>query len=862
MYRLVVLLFIGIIAFSSNSFGQVYGILKGKVEDEDGKGLRGASVFIEGTQKGAVVRESDGSYVITGIVAGEYTIRFTFTGKTPLREKVRVSPSLTTTLNVVLKDETIQMEEVVKYVEREIVNHGKTGSMDSKTSDDIKNTAREGLGGIITLSAGVMASGSGFSVRGSRDEETSIRMDGMDISNSFTGGFGVSGSNYYPMVSAFAIEEVQVLKGGFSAEYGDVTSGVINSTVQTGRDDRYDGWVRWRTDLPALYGSQSSGTKVVREGTRFKPYESGEGAQLQGRNENTFEFGTGGPLPFLTKGNTFYLSGKYLHEKNRNASYEIYDPWGNNVGQRPDNGTWLRNITGRLKFNLMEGLALTLGGMFGLTSFESSSSAWLYANNEGWVYDQQANGQFILKTNDDGTPVTNGMPERMYKQNVIDNFVYNYYGLMTHTLSPTSFYEIRIMHSANNDYQSRRVGTDGPGFFSGWEMEMPTDDYMVRGSELVPGNDKIIDAYTLLTKSDLTADGYLRINLPQRNPLSGYYEGQANSSGTHNPWGLPNTFATSGSGGFSFREGSSWSIDGSYSEFFKTGEFDHNFKTGFQGTYYTLYRHSNGSAYDGNPFVDVYDDGRFGGNFYAEDAASREKTEKSFNPIKIGLYAQDQITYKNIIFSPGLRVDIFDPSTQYRATTVPFIPVRSDTGFADTKMKVQISPRLNVAYPITETSNIRLSYGMYFQMPSLNYLYDNFNLDLLRGSLVVGNPNLDAQRTNQYEIEYNLGVTNYLAFSTTIYYKDEYNKVGVLYIPTVPDPYYQYTTSEYGSSRGIEFNLRKKPQVSENFVFELNYNLGYSSGTSSSATSNYGILIDPYTNLPTFPLSEYPCQMI
>ena len=52
-----------------------YGTLKGKVLDEDGKGLRGASVFIEGTQKGAAVREDDGSYIISGITIGEYSVR-------------------------------------------------------------------------------------------------------------------------------------------------------------------------------------------------------------------------------------------------------------------------------------------------------------------------------------------------------------------------------------------------------------------------------------------------------------------------------------------------------------------------------------------------------------------------------------------------------------------------------------------------------------------------------------------------------------------------------------------------------------------------------------------------------------------
>ena len=860
MHKFLVLLFIGFVAFPSISLSQMYGTLKGKVVDENGKGLRGASVFVEGTQKGAAVRENDGSYVITGITAGEYTVRYSFTGRTTVRQKVRISASLTSTMDVTLKDASVRTEELVVVAQREaIVNHTKQGSMDKKNNEEIINTAREGLGGVISLSAGVIASGSGFSIRGGRDSETDVRVDGMSVGNAFTGGFGSSGATYFPMVSSFATEEVQVLKGGFSAEYGDVTSGVVNSVVQTGRDDRYDGWVRWRTDVPALFGSQATGTSIVRDGTRFKAIEVGEGAQWQGSNEHTFEFGTGGPLPLMEKGNTFYLTGRYFYEANRNASYNISDPWGNNLGQRPDNGSWVRNITGRLKFAVAEGLSLTLGGSYGVSSFEFSSWGWLYAEREGYVYNQQENGDFIQQFNTDGSPATNGMKERLFKQNVLDNFVINYFALITHALSEKSFYEVRISQSTNNDYSSRRTSTAGPGFFSGWDMLMPTDDYKVSGDKLIAGSDKIVDQYTQITASASTSDGFLRMSLPQRNPLTGYYEGEANSSGSYNPWGIPNSgFATSGSGGFSFRDGSNWAVEGSFNQYFETGEFVHDLKAGFQGSIYDMYKHSNGNPYDGNPFFDVYDDGRFGGNLYADNEVVREKTNKPYQPVKMGAYVQDQISYKGIIFSPGLRFDMFEPNAQYRVDQIPFVSIRADSGFADASVKIQVSPRFNIAYPITETSNIRLFYGMFFQMPQLQYLYDAFAVDILRGASILGNPNVDAQRTNQYEIEYNIGLTDDLVFSTTAYYKDEYSKLGMIFVPAVPDPYNQYAVTEYGSSRGIEVNFRKIPLPTENFSFDVNYNLGFLTGTASGPTSNYGVTIDPYTNLPAFPLSEYP----
>src|SRR5690606_31168056 len=127
-------------------------------------------------------------------------------------------------------------------------------------------------------------------------------------------------------------------------------------------------------------------------------------------------------------------------------------------------------------------------------------------------------------------------------------------------------------------------------------------------------------------------------------------------------------------------------------------------------------------------------------------------------------------------------------------------------------------------------------------------LYDAFAVDVLRGNNILGNPNMEAQRTNQYEIEYNLGLTDDLVFSSTLYYKDEYNKLGQIYVPDVPNPYNQYAVTEYGSSRGIELNFRKIPTALENFSFDVNYSLSFINGTASGPTSNYGLIIDPYTN--------------
>jgi hypothetical protein len=47
-----------------------------------------------------------------------------------------------------------------------------------------------------------------------------------------------------------------------------------------------------------------------------------------------------------------------------------------------------------------------------------------------------------------------------------------------------------------------------------------------------------------------------------------------------------------------------------------------------------------------------------------------------------------------------------------------------------------MSPRINITYPITERSNISISYGLYFKKPENHLLYDAFNTDVLRGNAI------------------------------------------------------------------------------------------------------------------------------
>lgn len=848
MRKLMFTFFLAVLLAPSVGYASIYGILKGKVVDDEGKPVIGATVLVDGTKKGAKV-SGNGEYVINNITAGAYTVIVRAVGMNEQKADIRISADQVYTHNVTLSSSSVKIGEVVKVADRIMVDKSAVGSQNNITADQIAASGRD-LNGVIGLSAGVQSTGSGtFNVRGARSSETQMRIDGVDITNPFTGSAGMAGAYNPAMPSSLATEEVQVKTGGFGAEYGESQGGVINTVAKQGRD-KYEGQFKWRTDVNSLNGSQKSGLKVVRENSKWVIKNQGEGVKYEGGDENTFEAGFGGPIPGIEDA-VFYISGIYLKEQYQGNSYGVKDPWGNNLGQMPHNQIWRKNITGRFTFPIIEGVKLIVGGTYGLVSYESSSWSWLYQND----CDSLPNGS--------GQLVSKGISESIAKQNVINHYAASGFAKINHTLTNTSYYEFSLSYNINNEESARRKGYEDPGFFTGFDVYYPQDKYTstafgtleeapIKNGIVV--SDKIIDVYQPLYGNRKTTDGYSARDFILRNPLTGYYEGEPNTTGTNNAYGLQGAFYTGGGSGFEFRYGNWWQIDGSYSNYLKLGDFTHKLQAGFEVKLFEQHHHENNNPYDGNPFYDLYTD-KWGGNLYTADAEVYDKTSSPFTPKKIAWYVQDQITFRGIVFSPSVRFDVFDPNSRYRLASENFTSIKADSGFSDASVKFNISPRLSINYPVTETSKIQISYNVYYKTAQLVNLYDGFAIDVLRSGTIVGNPNMDAQRTNEYQIDYENNFTDDFAFYISAYYRDTYNQLGVKEYPAVPTPFYMYNTSEYGNSKGVEFRLVKS--LSDNFMFDLNYTLAQAQATSASPASNYSVATDIYSGKPTFPLATY-----
>ncbi|MCX6144002.1 MAG: TonB-dependent receptor [Ignavibacteriales bacterium] len=224
-------------------------------------------------------------------------------------------------------------------------------------------------------------------------------------------------------------------------------------------------------------------------------------------------------------------------------------------------------------------------------------------------------------------------------------------------------------------------------------------------------------------------------------------------------------------------------------------------------------------------YFDVYDPKR---NFpYVTDFTKE--------PLEGSVYAQDKIEMNAFVMNLGLRFDYADQLSPFRSN--PLDP----NSVVASKPKLQWSPRLGVAHPISDKTSLHFSYGHFFQNPDYTRLYENSQYDIKVREPIFGQPNLDAERTTAYEVGISHQFGDAIAGSFTAYYKDVIGLVGTqYYFPFVENRYVGYTlyvNEAYANIKGFEvrMDLRRTKYLSGS----MTYTYSVAKGSASSETQDY-----------------------
>ena len=236
--KLISVAFSLLLCFSAIAHGQeTTGNIEGTVTDPAGARVAGATVeLVSESFRRTVTADNEGFFRVLQLPVGLYTVNVTGGSFQPFsRKNVQVTLGQTTPVNVTLTVAGTSAEVLVTDTDQLAIDPTSSKIQTNLTERELE-LLPSGVGFSSALRAvpGVRpeASAAGFSVDGATGVENSFVIDGQEVSNFRTGGLNDNNDLPFGLV-----KELQVKSGGFEAEFGGATGGVINVVTRSGGND-------------------------------------------------------------------------------------------------------------------------------------------------------------------------------------------------------------------------------------------------------------------------------------------------------------------------------------------------------------------------------------------------------------------------------------------------------------------------------------------------------------------------------------------------------------------------------------------------------------------------------------------------
>jgi hypothetical protein len=228
------------------------GTLTGTVSDPSGGVVGGAAVTATNTATGQsrdTTSDSAGLYNIPNLIPGTYEVRVSAAGfSTAVQSNLALAVGQQLQLNFGLKvgqaTTTVQVTEAPPQID--LTSSALTGQVESETVRELPLNGRDwtslaqlqpGVKPIetqmsyATSARGNRGFGGEMTVSGQRSTFNNYRIDGITVNDY---AMAAPGNVIGVVLGVDAIEEFSVLTGGFPAEYGRATGGVVNAISRSG----------------------------------------------------------------------------------------------------------------------------------------------------------------------------------------------------------------------------------------------------------------------------------------------------------------------------------------------------------------------------------------------------------------------------------------------------------------------------------------------------------------------------------------------------------------------------------------------------------------------------------------------------
>lgn len=234
----------GIVLAQSSATG---GQITGQVLDSTGAALGGAEVTVRNLNTNytrEAVTNDGGLYVVPLLPSGPYEVTVKLNGFAPASQDILVTlgSSVNASFNLTVA-ETNEVIEVVGSNSSDLnLEPTRTSAQEVINDLQIRDLPANGRRFqdflLLTPAVSVEPTRNGLSVSGQRGINININIDGADYNQPFFGGIrGGERSGFAPTVSQEAIQEFQVARNTFSAEFGRSTGGVVNVITKSGTNE-------------------------------------------------------------------------------------------------------------------------------------------------------------------------------------------------------------------------------------------------------------------------------------------------------------------------------------------------------------------------------------------------------------------------------------------------------------------------------------------------------------------------------------------------------------------------------------------------------------------------------------------------
>jgi len=238
------LLSVLLLAVSATLLMAQNGVIRGKITDAiSNQPISFANVIVEQTGTGAVTQE-DGTYELTGLTPGLYTVTATFVGYNQASAyEVQVTNARPATVNLQLEETIADLEEVVvkappfRKTEESPVSLRTIGVAEIQRNPG----GNRDISRVIQTLPGVTTTASfrnDLIIRGGAPNENRFFLDDVEVPT--INHFATQGASGGPvgLINVNFINEVDFYSGAFPANRGNALSSVLNFRQRDGRSDR------------------------------------------------------------------------------------------------------------------------------------------------------------------------------------------------------------------------------------------------------------------------------------------------------------------------------------------------------------------------------------------------------------------------------------------------------------------------------------------------------------------------------------------------------------------------------------------------------------------------------------------------